>query len=137
MSDALYLLDTNTASFAMRETSSTLRRRLSQATRSRLAISAITEAELRFGVAKSPRKAKHAALVDSFLRHVDVTPWDSAAAIEYVKLRLTLQEAGKSLGNMDLLIAAHAKALGAVLVTNDAALLRLSTILQVVDWTRE
>lgn len=132
---SLFLLDTNTVSFSMRESSATLRRRLSQVPLSRQAISVITEVELRFGVAKSKNKAKHSAIVDRFLTHVAVLPWDSRAAEEYAKLRIALNSAGRSLGSMDMLIAAHAASLGATLVTNDAALLRLAPLVETADWT--
>jgi tRNA(fMet)-specific endonuclease VapC len=138
MPDAqLFLLDTNTASFLMRESSRPLRRRLSEVPLSQQAVSVITEAELRFGVERSANKKKHAEMVDRFLTHVTVMPWDSRAAGAYATLRFMLNSAGRALGGMDMLIAAHALALHATLVTNDAVLLRLSPIVNTVDWTRE
>lgn len=133
-SEALFMLDTNTASFIMRRAPG-LRERLSTIPASRLSISVMTEAELRFGVAKASNREKLAALVENFLAHVRVLPWTSDAASEYAALRHALQKNGRSLTNMDMLIAAHAKAVGAVLVTNDAALLRIGPLLKVVDWT--
>lgn len=67
---------------------------------------------------------------------VDIIPWDKEAADVYGPLRAELQRAGTILAEMDLLIAAHALAIGAVLVTNDQAMLRL-TGLETEDWTRD
>ena len=60
------------------------------------------------------------AAIEQFLAKIDVLPWDSAVAKEYGTARASLERAGKPLANMDLLIAAHAAAAGAVLVTSDS-----------------
>lgn len=135
MSDQLFMLDTNIASFSMRSAFEPLRRRMSRFPISHCLISVITEAELRFGVAKSPDRARHLSIVENFLSHVHVLPWTSDAAKEYATLRHALNSTGRSLSSLDLLIAAHAKSAGAVLVSNDAALLRLSPLVKIVDWT--
>lgn len=59
----------------------------------------------------------------------------SDAATACAKLRATLEARGESIGNMDMLIAAHAASLDATLVTNDAALLRLAPLVETADWT--
>ena len=59
--------------------------------------------------------------MDEFLIRVTVLPWDSAAAREYRKLRAALEERGRTMGNLNLMIGAHAVALNAVLVTHDQA----------------
>jgi tRNA(fMet)-specific endonuclease VapC len=135
MATAPYMLDTNIASVIIRGAPPLLRQRLQSIPIELQTISVLTEAELRFGVARKPGSTKLAALVDNFLAHVSILPWTSKAATEYSILRLALEKRGQSLSNMDMLIAAHAKAVEATLVSNDAALLRLSKILSVEDWT--
>lgn len=135
MSAMLFMLDTNMASFIIKGESAPLRERLLSIPLSRQTISVLTEAELRFGVVRKPNALKLAALVDSFLSHVSILPWTSEAAAEYAALRHALEKQGRSLTNMDLLIAAHAKAAAATLVSNDAALLRLAPLVRVTDWT--
>lgn len=130
-----FLLDTNIASFILRGATPALRTQLRSVPLSQQFISAITEAELRFGVARRPQATKLAALVENFLAHVTVIPWSSEAAAAYAKLRATLEARGEPLGNMDMLIAAHALSLSATLVTNDAALLQLAPLIKTVDWT--
>jgi tRNA(fMet)-specific endonuclease VapC len=136
MSDApLFMLDTNIASFILREASPPLQAKLRSIPLSHQTISVVTEAELRFRVARRPQAKKLAALVENFIAHVTVLPWTSDSAVAYARLRATLEARGASLGNMDMLIAAHALSLSATLVTNDAALLRLAPLLKTVDWT--
>ena len=114
-----YMLDTNTVSYIIKRQSQRARQKLEECSQEDdVCISAITEAEIRYGLAKRPSPERQAA-ADLFLAKIDVLSWDPAAAKEYGTARASLERAGKPLGNMDLLIAAHAAAAGAVLVTND------------------
>ncbi|HEY6388381.1 MAG TPA: PIN domain-containing protein [Candidatus Acidoferrum sp.] len=72
--------------------------------------------------------------VDEFLLRVDSLPWDSNAARRYADLRAALEIAGTPMGNLDMMIAAHALAAEAVLVTNDRCFRRLKH-LRIEDWT--
>ncbi len=114
------MLDTNTVSYIVKNQSAKARKKLlKHAQEDEVCISAITEAEIRYGLAKRQMSAATYAAIEHFLAKIDISPWDSAAAQEYGTLRAKLERAGRPLGNMDLLIAAHAVAMGAVLVTND------------------
>jgi len=64
-----------------------------------------------------------------------VLPWESDAANAYARLRTDCEKEGKSLGTMDMLIAAHSVATGAVLVTNDKAFYNVGHHLSLIDWT--
>ncbi len=86
-----------------------------------VAVSAVTEAELRYGVVKRGRPQKLLALVEEFLIRVDVLPWTQAVAHAYGDLRAACETSGVTLAPLDMMIAAHAKAVGAILVTNDQA----------------
>ena len=97
-------------------------------------ISAVTEAELRYGLARLPEATRLAALVEKFLVLVKILPWDSAAAAQYGLLRASLERKGTPMGNLDMMIGAHALALKAVLVTNDRAFKRIQN-LKLADWT--
>jgi tRNA(fMet)-specific endonuclease VapC len=76
----------------------------------------------------------HAMIEDFFLR-VAIFPWDSDAARQYGQLRATLERDGEPMGNLDLMIAAQALAVGAVLVTNDQDFTRIKK-LKIEDWTK-
>jgi tRNA(fMet)-specific endonuclease VapC len=135
MAATLFMLDTNIASSVIRGTPIQLRRRLLDTPLVRQCISVITQAELLFGVARKPGAVKLASLVDEFLLRVRILPWTSDAALAYAQLRADFERRGVSLGNVDMLIAAHANAEGAVLVSNDHALRRLEPFVAVEDWT--
>lgn len=129
-----YLLDTNTASFIIRGGPAPLLARLQAKPVSSIGISTITEGELLYGLARKPGATTLSAAVTAFLRHVQALPWDSEAADSYGRLRAALEAAGTPLGGMDTLIAAHALAVGAVLVTNDQAFRHVPG-LAIEDWT--
>jgi tRNA(fMet)-specific endonuclease VapC len=102
---------------------------------SEVGISVVTEAELRFGVARLPLAAKLGIAVEEFLLRVEILPWDSQAAHHYARLRAALEEHGEPMGNLDLMIAAHALAAEAVLVTSDRVFRRVKG-LRIEDWTK-
>ena len=116
-----YLLDTNMASYVIKGNIPRVRKRLLKVPMAQIAISVITEAELRFGVAKKPEAARMKTAVEEFLLRVEVLPWDSEAAKHYGWVRAALERAEELMGNLDLMIAAHALAAQAVLVTSDHA----------------
>ena len=114
-----YLLDTNTASYVIKGNFPRVRERLLRVPMAEVGISVVTEAELRFGVARKPEAERLQIAVDEFLLRVEILPWDSAAAKHYALLRAALERAGKPMGNLDMMIAAQALAAEAVLVTHD------------------
>lgn len=128
-----YMLDTNTVSHLLRS-HPTVTARVLEVPMASLCISAITQGELLFGLAKRPSaKALHIA-VREFLRRVDSLPWDNAVAENYGTARARMAQAGKVMAPLDMLIAAHALFEDAVLVTNDQAF-RQMTGLKMEDWT--
>ncbi|HYK34913.1 type II toxin-antitoxin system VapC family toxin [Alloacidobacterium sp.] len=130
-----YLLDTNIASFAIKDSMSDLRRRLRRFSLERSAISVITEAELRCGLALSPEATRLKLFVEEFLRRIEILSWTSGAAFHYAHERASLEKAGQMMDDIDMMIAAHALAENAILVTNDAAFRRIKH-LKIEDWTR-
>ena len=130
-----YMLDTNMVSHIIKAHTAVIKRLLS-VPMGALCISSITEAELRFGLAKRPEAKKLHLAVKELLLRVDVLPWDSANTARYGKLRAELELQGKTLAPLDLLIAAHSLTLNAVLVTNDSAFKQIAG-LAIEDWTEE
>jgi tRNA(fMet)-specific endonuclease VapC len=130
-----FLLDTNIASYAIKGSFRRVRERLLKVPMGDVGISVITEAELRFGVARLPPAPKLAMAVEEFLLRVEVLAWDSAAAHHYARLRAALETDGEPMGNLDLMIAAQALAAGAILVTNDRVFRRVKG-LKVEDWSK-
>jgi tRNA(fMet)-specific endonuclease VapC len=130
---ARYLLDTNTASYIIKGNIPRVRERLVKVPMAQVAISAVTEGELRFGAIRKPEATRLKIAVDEFLLRVESLPWDSEAAQQYARVRAALESEGEPMGNLDLMIAAHALAVQAVLVTNDHAFRRLKH-LKTEDW---
>jgi tRNA(fMet)-specific endonuclease VapC len=135
MGMARYLLDTNIASCIIKGNSPAVDRRLVKVAMAELAISAVTEGELRFGAARLPHATRLHTMIEDFFLRVAILPWDSDAAQHYGQLRAALEREGQPVGNLDAMIAAHALALDAILVTNDRAFGRIKK-LKVEDWTK-
>jgi len=129
-----YLLDTNTASYAIRGNFPRVRERLLRVPTDEIGISVVTEAELRFGAARLPEVARVRVLLREFLAAIAALPWTSEAAIQYAQLRLATERLGTPMGTLDLMIASHALAVGAVLVTHDRGFRRVRD-LKIEDWT--
>ena len=130
-----YLLDTNTASYVIKGNIPRVRERLLKVPMAQLAVSAVTEAELLFGAARKPEAVQLKMAVEEFLLRVEALPWDSTAARQYAEVRAALERSGAPMGNLDMMIAAHALALEAVLVTNDRAFRRLGRV-KIENWTK-
>lgn len=113
-----FILDTDTCIDAMRGQREVVRRLLAQA-RSEVAISSITEAELRFGAAKSSAPSKTMDLVESFLKPLQILEFASVDAVAYAGLRAKLERAGTPIGPLDTLIAAQAVARRLTLISSN------------------
>lgn len=132
---ARYLLDTNIASFLVKGVSTALQHRVRRVPRAQMAISSVTEAEMRFGLECLPAKAKLHRTVPKFLDSMESLSWDSQCAARYGRLAASQRRAGKPLGTLDTMIAAHALALGLILVTNDQGFRNVEG-LTIEDWTK-
>jgi tRNA(fMet)-specific endonuclease VapC len=129
------MLDTNTVSYLVHKRSPKLQMRIDTiGVEERLSISVITEAEMRYGVSLKPEAHRLALAVELILSGLDILPWTSATATSYAKLRAENHRRGLGAGNLDMLIAAHALAENAVLVTSDAALSKLAGGPATVNW---
>jgi tRNA(fMet)-specific endonuclease VapC len=130
------MLDTNIASHIIRGDVPAVRERLVKVPITDLCVSVITRAELLYGVAKRGRPPGLSQRVQEFLARVKTMAWTEEVANVYAELRTECERAGTTLAPMDLMIAAHAMALGAVLVTNDHSFHQVRGGLTVQDWTR-
>ena len=101
----------------------------------RVCLSAVTEGEMLFGVARRPEARRLRAAVSELLAAIDVLPWTSATARRYATLRAGLDRPGRPLSALDLMIAAHAAEHDMTLVSNDGAFGAVSG-LRLEDWTQ-
>jgi tRNA(fMet)-specific endonuclease VapC len=132
--NATYLLDTNTVSFYIANRPSQVRGKLESVGLAAIAVSTVTEAELRYGVARNPAALRRRTSVESFLANAAILPWDSFAAKAYGKMRADQERKGRPLSVEDLMIGSHALSQGLILVTNDKAFSFVEG-LRTEDWT--
>ncbi|GMA23130.1 ribonuclease VapC [Luteimicrobium album] len=128
-----FVLDTDVVIDALRSRSPVLLQRFSEHDDA-LAVSAMTVAELQYGAARSSAPSSNRAAVDEFLAFLDVLPFDAVAAAHAGEIRGALAAAGTPIGGGDVLIAGHARSVGAVLVTGNVRELSRVDGLRVVDW---
>ncbi len=128
----LYLLDTDTVSFALRgqgDASTNIREHRP----SELCVSAISVAELRFGAESRGSKKIHRAL-DGFLQAIAILAFDQRAANSFGTIAAFLESRGEPIGPLDTMIAAHAISVGATLVTNNTKHFSRVPNLVIANW---
>jgi len=129
-----FLLDTDICIYALKQHRVVLSHLLSQS-RSEIAISVITEAELRTGAAKSEAPTKTLRLVENFLRPIDIVELTSDDAVAYAGVRAKLERSGTPIGPLDTLIAAQAVSRKLVLVSNNEREFARVAGLRIENWT--
>ena len=132
-----YMLDTNIIAYAINKRPEIVLARLTAHDPVDICISAITLAELEFGVCKSSRPEQNRLALMAFLAHIQVLPFDADAAREYGDIRQALSKQGSLVGANDLLIAAHARAKGLTLVTNNEREFSRVDRLKIENWAAE
>jgi tRNA(fMet)-specific endonuclease VapC len=134
LNKTLYMLDTNIASHVIKNDIPVVRQRLLSVPMNSVTVSAITKAELLFGLAKRNYPKGLATRIHEFLIRVEVLPWDEQVSEVYADLRALCETSGVTLSPLDLMIAAHAKAINAILITRDKAFSRIPDGLILEDW---
>ena len=128
------MLDTDISSYVIKGSSPKVDAQLRDRDVSQVCISAITRAELRYGVQRLPAANRLAAEVERFLSGVHTLAWDENAADRFADVRAGLERLGKPIGGMDTMIAAHALAINAILATNNVKHFRLVKGLRMENW---
>ncbi|MFA9202474.1 MAG: type II toxin-antitoxin system VapC family toxin [Flavobacteriales bacterium] len=126
------MLDTNICSYILRRHPTVLAHLQSQDF-SQIVLSSVVAAELRYGAQKSSRPNLHAQ-VEEWLSVLPILAWDDAATHCYAVIRVALEQQGRPIGGMDLMIAAHALAENAVLVTHNTREFARVEGLLLEDW---
>ncbi len=130
----MYMLDTNICIYVLKNRSDKLRHKFKAI--KNICISSITYGELCFGIENgnsSMREVRWEQL-DLFTQRLLIDPWDEDAARHYGFIRALLKKQGTTIGNNDLLIAAHARSMNAVLVTNNVREFNRVPDLSVENW---
>jgi len=131
-----YLLDTNICVLLIRQKSPQLLAKLTGHPITAIGISAITVAELRYGVHKSSQPTHNQQALDQFLLPLTVIPFDEHDATVYGQIRAALEAQGLAIGALDTLIAAQAVRYNLILVTNNLREFARVAGLILEDWTQ-
>jgi len=134
----LHMLDTDVASDIITKRSPEIEAKLALIPPSHVCISAVTRAELLYGLKRLPPAHRLHVAVRQFLRLVRSIPWDVEAADYYADIRHQLASSGQSIGELDMMIAAHSLSAGAALITNDTRHYgRVEAPLTLINWAAD
>lgn len=129
----MYLLDTNICVYVIRQRPEAVYRRLSDASVDTVALSVVTAFELEIGTLRAQGR-RYCEAVRQFLGEFSILPLDDSAREAYGRLRTGLERRGEVIGAHDMLIAAHAIAVGATLVTNNEKEFKRIKGLKIENW---
>ena len=133
----IYLLDTNICIYLIKQKPPQILAKFNRYTLDDLGISAISVAELQYGVQKSRFPAQNQAALEQFLLPLNIVDFDYAAAIAYGRIRAQLEAHGTPIGAMDLLIAAQALSANLTIITNNTREFSRIPSLRVLNWLDE
>ena len=129
-----YMLDTNVCIDYLKGNSDNIRDRIISSPKDTLCISAITFSELMFGVENSSNREKNLVALNFFLLKIDIIPFDDSAAAAYGVIISKLKKEGNIIGGKDMLIAAHARSMDAILITHNTKEFKRVSGLKIEDW---
>ncbi len=130
----MWMLDTNICIYIIKRKPMEAHQRLARLPIDQIAVSSVTLGELLFGLQKSAAREKSEQVLRQFLAHVSVLPWEEEAAEHYAGIRAHIERRGMPIGHMDLMIAAHARSVGATLVTHNTREFQRVPDLRWEDW---
>ena len=130
----MYMLDTNICIYILKKRPTVVLDKFDIVRRDQIYISIITYAELKFGVEKTSSKKMNQEILNEFVARLQIRLWDEEAANHYAKIRYHLERQGTLIGNMDLMIASHARSCGDKLVTNNLKEFNRVPELKLVNW---
>ena len=130
-----YMLDTDISSYVMGRKNQAVMKCFENTPIAEMCISVITRAELAFGMQIHPKKHQASLALEDYLKYIEVLDLPSEAAIDYGEIRADLKVKGFLIGANDLLIAAHARHLNLVLVTNNTREFKRVQGLKLENWT--
>jgi tRNA(fMet)-specific endonuclease VapC len=131
-----YMLDTNICIYVIKNYPPKLRERFNRLAE-QLCMSSITLAELVYGAEKSARRLENLQAVEQFSARLEVLPFAPKAAVHFGQIRAEVERLGKPVGPLDMLIGAHARAEGLIVVTNNVREFRRLPGVRVENWVDE
>ena len=130
----MYMLDTNTCIYIIKKRPAKALKRFEEVDNDQICISAVTHAELQYGVERSAKTEHNQRVLDEFVARLTVLYWGQVAVAHYGRIRRHLERQGTPIRNMDLLIAAHALSESCTLVTNNQREFKRVPGLNTANW---
>jgi tRNA(fMet)-specific endonuclease VapC len=130
----LYLLDTNICIYIIKKKPLYVLEKFKKTPLGEIGISSITLAELEYGISKSADPGRNRIALNQFIIPLEIIDFNISASVEYGSVRAKLETQGKVIGPLDTLIAAHAKSMNLILVTNNESEFRRVEGLKVENW---
>lgn len=128
------MLDTNICIYIMKNRPEHIKEKLKTFNLGDVYLSSVVVSELYYGVYKSVQIERNLVALEHFLKPFNIVDYDLKASVEYGKIRGSLEKAGKAIGGLDMLIAAHARSLGLTLVTNNTKEFERIESLEIDNW---
>lgn len=128
------MLDTNICIYIMKNRPEHIKEKLKTFNLGDVYLSSVVVSELYYGVYKSVQIERNLVALEHFLKPFNIVDYDLKASVEYGKIRGSLEKAGKAIGGLDMLIAAHARSLGLTLVTNNTKEFEIIESLEIDNW---
>lgn len=132
-----YMLDTNICIYIIKKHPEKVIKKFKTLNIGDIGISSVTFAELMYGVFKSHHQQKNKIALKGFTMPLEILPFNENAATHYGEIRAELEKKGKLIGSLDMLIAAHAKSMDLILVTNNKKEFSRVSHLNIEDWTHD
>lgn len=129
-----YLLDTNICIYIIKKKPIVVLKKFMEFDIGQICISSVTYAELMYGIEKSQYPEKNRSALEQFTVPLKIVPFEEKAACCYGQMRAQLERSGLPIGALDLMIAAHAYCLNAVLVTNNVKEFSRLSQLKIENW---
>ena len=128
-----YMLDTNIVIYAIRNRPKQVREAFKRH-ENQMGISAVTKSELIYGAERSSQPERNLADIEGLIARLEVAPFEDPAAEHFGQLRAELYRIGQPVDPYDMMIAAHARAMGLILVTNNMKAFERVPGLRIEDW---
>jgi tRNA(fMet)-specific endonuclease VapC len=132
-----YILDTNICIYIINQKPPVILAKFQSIPLGEIGISIITLAELYYGAVKSASPDKNISALNRFVIPLEIFNFDHSAALEYGIIRSNLEKKGTPIGSLDMLIAAHAKSMDFIVVTNNEKEFSRVEGLRIENWIKE
>jgi tRNA(fMet)-specific endonuclease VapC len=131
-----YMLDTNICIYIIKQKPQKVIRRFKESKISDIGVSSITLSELEYGVMKSVKPEQNRIALAQFIAPIEILFYDDTAAQHYGEIRAYLERQGTPIGSLDMLIAAHARSLNSILITNNETEFKRVSNLKIKNWAK-